>query len=73
MRTSVPLWVELVCAECANTTQGQSVSGPLNGIKAPMIRAAKAEGWQLSDGKAFCSIAHRKAFTARHRQKATAS
>lgn len=69
MRTSVPLWVELTCAYCGDSTQGQHVTGPLNGIKQPMLRAAKAQGWVFVQGKAYCSKDHRKLAAQRHRQK----
>jgi hypothetical protein len=72
MRTSVPLWVELTCAYCGDSTQGQNVTGPLNGIKLPMLQAAAKEGWVFAQGKAYCSKEHRKEAAARRRQASLA-
>lgn len=69
MRLSVPLWVELTCAYCGESTQGQNVTGPLNGIKLPMMQAAKAEGWVFIEGKAYCSKEHHKLAAKRRRLK----
>jgi hypothetical protein len=67
-RSSVPVWVELTCAYCGDSTQGQHVTGPLNGIKLPMIRAAKAEGWVFVAGKGYCSKEHQALAAARRRK-----
>lgn len=66
-RESIPLWVELTCAYCGDSTQGQNVTGPLSGVKLPMLQAAAKEGWVFTGGKAYCSKEHAELAAKRHR------
>lgn len=47
------VWVELVCAACARSTAGRSVTGAIP--RREMKSEAKREGWQFRGKDSYCS------------------
>mgnify|MGYP003588573973 CR=1 FL=1 len=50
---SIPIWCEIVCAQCARTATGAFYSGAI--AKRALVQNAKREGFSFSKTDAFCS------------------
>lgn len=75
-RPSVPVWMELVCGECAQQFPGQFVRRMDLGAgkaKAAMIDQALDEGWVRAHNEIFCCQAHANKYTERAARNAKVS
>lgn len=68
-RPSVPVWVELICTQCAKPGVGRFVRDGRN-FRDNLVRNARAEGWVFKHREVFCCQEHADAYAERQKEKA---
>jgi hypothetical protein len=59
-RPSIPVWIELLCADCCQPSPGQFLrKADLFGqAKRDLVSVARGEGWVFKHNEAFCCAEH---------------